>query len=237
MRRTAHYFHYPTINSFGYATVDTNEENERFTLIDECYREKFDALMKISKLDDNKSPSIAFTKDFLAKYADHKILGPTKTKEKAQLKEIIVSLFADKEIPEGHSVVPLNYQAYDVRLENLVIVPGTGKNFKTPTRLEVPAEYAPDYSPTYTDGGRGPVMMYLPRGLSISTSTNHGVLAHSFIIGKSKKTSNTVNFIKTLDEKINFLREADKKTFDANHEKYQRLLTDFFAAKNAAMKM
>lgn len=143
-------------------------------------------------------------------------------------------------VPPGASLQPRNGMLYDVRLENLALVPGGDKKaFRSPVSLETPTEALAAL------GG----MRFMPRGLSVSVSGGTRVLvgkAAGLLPGgehgaDGKLTLNATRarpLPETLLHAIGLLRRsaADAgRDFDAENREYQRLLGEYVDARSAAL--
>lgn len=118
--------------------------------------------------------------------------------------------------PAGHVIVPLNWEHYDVRLENMIALPGeSGKNYKRPEVLDVPEELR-----------EGLGMRFIPRGVMLSRE--RGVLSKVKVsVGGAKAVcAPGATVLERLQTAIDKLRAADPG-FDELNDRYQRMMDDW----------
>lgn len=135
---------------------------------------------------------------------------------KARLADVVWTRWAGRTLLPGCGAVPLNYETYDVRLDNLIALPGGGKSNRGPTLRRLDAE---------VDVG----MTYLPRGVHVSASNRGGCGGHDVIValptgGSNKSTCRGSGGPEALGacvrRAIEQLRAADP-SFDVINARYQ----------------
>lgn len=152
---------------------------------------------------------------------------------KRWLGEVVwVGLAGRGDIPRGSVLVPLNWEHYDVRLDNLILMPGdSGKNYKRPDALDVPV------------GARAALgMRFLPRGITLSADPPRGQLVLVQLPGGGPKKRISVaqrfTFLDALRRAVEDLRGQAPDTFDAMNERYQRLMREWRSAQqNVAQRV
>lgn len=95
-------------------------------------------------------------------------IPPNLVDQKVQVAQFVVEVLLGRSVPEGHVVVPINHVRADVRVANLAIAEGEGKNFKTPMSTRWPEELVQ---------AMGEV---IPRGLHVSADVRGGGWILSF---------------------------------------------------------
>jgi hypothetical protein len=200
-------------------------EQMRCTLVDSVLRDRIATLPKFDV--SGSSPVLPVTVELRAALRGRPILEYIGNSKKLALKDMVwFELMGRGAIPDNHVVSPINYQQYDLRAENLILLPGEGKNYKSPARFEVPPVCAEVF-------GR----RFMPRGLSVSYPAKEGGI-YTFIfnnaspaLGRSKMpTGARSGVVDVMHKALAVMRESDKE-FDARDEVYQRLLTDYVDLK------
>lgn len=201
------------------------EGGRRIIFFDTLVRSLVDTLPKVEVT--GSSPRLHVSPDFRRTLKRH-TLPAVSASNKLLLKDYMwTEAFGNGAIPEGHSVVPLNFIQWDMRHENLVLVPGDGRNYRPPGRLEVP------------EGTRDVFgMPYVPRGLAFSTDKAGGTTVLFTQAGPAYgKPKITTCKSRTLSDAVRHalkvMRECDPE-FDARNALYQRLLGDYLAEANTA---
>jgi hypothetical protein len=200
------------------------DAEQRVTLYDAALAQRFASLPKWDVT--GSSPYVPLTADFrrMLAAANLPVSG-----NKVPLKDVVWTMFLGRELPPGHTVAPLNFQQYDLRAENLVLLQGEAKNYRAPARFELPA---------ITTGCNNVMegMRFMPRGLSASvpkTSTARVCIVFNQSAGAAFGTSkieikNTASAVATgLGQALAVLRKRDDG-FDARNVLYQRLLGEYF---------
>lgn len=90
-------------------------------------------------------------------------IPPSLNEQKLQVAQFVAEVLLQRSVPEGHVVVPINHIRADVRVANLAIAEGEGKNFRMPVSIRWPAELA---DPTLGE--------VIPRGLNVSVDGKSG---------------------------------------------------------------
>ena len=83
--------------------------------------------------------------------------------QKVHVGQFVVEALLNVRVPEGHVVVPINHVRADVRVANLAIAEGEGKNFKSPLSICWPPELASEQ-----------LCEVIPRGLNQSVDNKSG---------------------------------------------------------------
>jgi hypothetical protein len=197
-------------------------ERERWTLVDATLRARVAALPKFDV--SGSAPVLPLTAELREALRGRPILANVGTANKVALKDVVwCELLGRCAIPADHVVAPLNYQQYDLRAENLVLLPGEGKNYKAPMRLEVPPACAGAF-------GR----RFMPRGLSASYPAKAEGGKHTLLFNQASPASGSrkmetgarATVVDVMRRALAVMREKDPE-FDANDEVYQRLLADY----------
>jgi hypothetical protein len=200
----------------------TGDAEQRVTLYDAALAQRFATLPKWDVT--GSSPYVALTADF-RRMAAKLPAGANKV----PLKDVVWTMFLGRELPPGHTVAPLNFQQYDLRAENLVLLQGEAKNYRAPARFELPAITTGCHD---VMGG----MRFMPRGLSASlpkTATARVCIVFNQSAGAAFGTSkieakNTASAVATaLGQALAVLRKRDVG-FGARNVLYQRLLGEYF---------
>ncbi len=151
---------------------------------------------------------------------------------KARLADVVWTRWAGRTLLPGCGAVPLNYETYDVRLDNLMALPGGGKRNRAPILRRVDALGAE------VDVG----MTYLPRGVHVSACGRGGGGGHDVIValpagGSNKSTCRGSGGPKALEacvrRAIEQLRRLDA-AFDDTNARYQESMR-FHEAALAAL--
>ena len=138
-------------------------------------------------------------------------------KKKIMLPDFVYHVLEQRPVLDGHVVVPYNNIKHDIRVENLVCMPGEAKNYKRPVSLQPPPFF-------------GIGMTYLPKGIAMSEDRGKQV----FIVklgGTVKKFSGVTaaNCFDIFTAKVLPLLHANDAEFDTHNAKYQRLLGEYEA--------
>ena len=147
-------------------------------------------------------------------------------KKKYTFKELIWRGWMNNTMEEDHSIVPLNYMQYDLRSENLRMLPGASKSFQAPATFEIPREYNTD-------------MKYWPRGIVLQLSdTRKWCLSAKHRNGDGKIENKKMSCdLKTVSEclgkAILHLNSVSPGYIEENII-FQKLLCDFFIAVSTA---
>lgn len=112
-------------------------------------------------------------------------------------------------VPDGSTVGPLNWDHYDVRASNLVLIPASSARLKRPVVLEVPGDARSAV------GG----MRFVPRGVQVSKDQSR---VQVLLPGASRARPVTGSGLAgKLQAAVRALRAASPETFDADNEAYQ----------------
>lgn len=143
---------FPSVDAIG--IVKTSNDNDVHVLIaDAVFKEIF---IKFPAVDLSDSSPIV-SASFALQSIFPKIItdGDVKRKKKYLIKDLVWEGLLGKLKPANHTIVPLNYQQFDVRADNLVCLPGGPKTYKSPETIpEIPTEFELD-------------MCFWPRGVSV----------------------------------------------------------------------
>ena len=135
---------------------------------------------------------------------------------KVNLKDFVWTHIFRKPIAAGHVIVPMNYQQYDLREENLVAMPGDVKTYRAPSSWVMP------------DGMLG--MRYVPRGISLSTpATGFNIVFTNGTPSANKgkiSTTKQAQLLGAMKRAVEILR-ADDPSFDAKNEVFQRMAASY----------
>ena len=202
----------------GFVDNDTGVQSTRYTVYDVGFRHQIEGLPKFDVSGSN--PTIPITTDLGRRLEGQQHLLAHARARKIALKDYVWIVLMGRTIPEGHVIAPFNYQQYDVRAENLVMLPGEGKNYKSPVRLECPP------------GCEG--MRFMPRGMSVSLPKAAGGTA---IVGFNNASPASEcrkiatgpkcgTLVDAIIKGLAIMRSKDAD-FDAKNAMYQRLLGDY----------
>lgn len=139
-------------------------------------------------------------------------------KKKYLVKDLVWRGFLKKEIPDGYVVVPINGQTYDFREDNLQILEGTSKNFKSLEAI-----------PFFPENCTLKTMNFLPKNVSIDyaskSARNPWTLFVKMPNGASRKSflCSSENITTTIIDKVSKLLP----NFEEENTKYQKLLYEY----------
>lgn len=192
-------------------------KGERMTLIDSRFESELDS---VNWDVTDGTPRVHMSTALLQRWPQLSEGG-----KKRWLGEIIwVGLAGRGTVPPGSVLVPLNWEFYDVRLDNLVVMPGdSGKNYKRPESLDMPQE---------ARNALG--MRFIPRGITLCADPPRGrlVLVQLSSGGPKKRISvaKRTTMQDALCRAVEYLREQDKDAFDERNKCYQRLMREWRCA-------
>ena len=203
---------------FVHAKKFGSDDATRVILFDAAFRDRVESLPQIDVT--STSPRLHVSPDFRKKLnAD--TVAAIGAGNKIMLKDYVwTELLCNGPIPYDHAVVPFDFIQWDMRSENLLLVPGEGRNYRPPGRLEMPDGTAEAFG-----------MTFVPRGISTSVSKN-GVMTVMFThagpaFGKARISScKGRNLTECLRQAIEVVRGCDPD-FDANNAKFQRMLGEY----------
>lgn len=136
--------------------------------------------------------------------------------KKVLLPAFVYHILEGHEVIPDHCVVPFNNIRHDVRVANLMYVPGTSKNYKPPQSL------AP---PEGVDIG----MEYLPRGVTVTKDKERRWIFVTKLGGKTTRAYFTSDNTKAVFEaSVLPLLRAHDPDFDVNNARYQRMVAEFY---------
>jgi hypothetical protein len=197
------------------------------TLFDAVHEGTVRNLYALSKWDSSgASPYLNVTRGLAAEYPS--LVG----QKKVQLATFFYEHILGKgPVPEGKTVVPLNYKPFDIREANLILLDGeSGKANKSPKTLEMPEAIADDpafeqYEATFR---------YMPRGV---TMPSDGARGFKFQFGKGSLSSGTPSISAPtrgvcaafIDKVLPTMRDNDPN-FDATNAVYQDMVRTYEAA-------
>ena len=142
-----------------------------------------------------------------------------RSKKKFMLKDLVWTGWLGRDKLDGHTVVPLNYQQYDLRAENLQLLPGAPKEHKSPEGVPFIAR------------GLGIDMLFWPRNVSLAL-TSGGSRKSPWVLyvrGEGPRKSfacSEVSIREVFTESVLPLLRSRDPEFDAINATYQRLLRD-----------
>jgi hypothetical protein len=202
-----------------------NGDNTRIVLFDKKYE---DIVFKIPAMDVSDSAPI-----MQATFALHELF-PTLVskrdvdiKKKFMVKDLVWCGILKREKPPGYTVVPLNYQQFDLRVDNLRVLLGEPKTHKSPEGpQDIPEEYglslrfwprSLSFSATYAKAGKSPMgfMCRLKDGKKKIFTCSSSTIVETF----EKKT---IPFLKTLDPDYDTINPLFQKL----HGEYIDLVND-----------
>jgi hypothetical protein len=169
------------------------------------------------------SPTLPGTMPLHEQYPGVVSSDDVRTKRKFMLKDIVWTAWLGREKPEGHTVVPLNYQQCDLRAANLLLLPGGAKEHKGIEEIPaVPREL-----------GLAADIRFWPRDVYFNMSERAVTSPWTFIVRGPQKTKKTFTcssktVAETFEKVVAVLRDRDVE-HDATYSLYQRLLGEYLA--------
>ena len=130
-------FNIPQIKAFGI------KKGENVIIFDDIFEKQVHALPAIDF--SGGQPVFPSTLPLQKCFPDIISDNDVKTKKKYLVKELVWRGFLGKEILPDHTIVPINYQQTDLRSDNLVLLPGSAKNFKGVQKFTVPEDIEFEY--------------------------------------------------------------------------------------------
>ncbi|PNH01289.1 hypothetical protein TSOC_012839 [Tetrabaena socialis] len=212
----------PPTKTDSIAIVKATQNENKFILFDSAF---VDAVANLPTCDvSGTSPIMVATRALRERYPGIVSEADVAAKKKILLKDIVWSSFlGHPRKPDDATIVPLNYQQYDLRAENLLLLPGTSKEHKSPEGIPVIPE------------GLGISMRFWPRGVSLATAAGTTQSKKSpwvlFVRVRGAKRSSFSCSATTVDtvlqEKVFPLLRMAADDFDTVNATYQRLLAEY----------
>lgn len=149
------------------------------------------------------------------------------TSRKITLKEVVWRFMLGRgPVPDGHSLVPINYQQADVRAENLCLLPGIGKEHKS--RVGIP------YVPEGMAEAVG--MRFMPRNTAVMMERGRYIMYTRGADGKTITVRCAADaFATTFTNNLLPLLRNMNPAFDTDNVTFQRMLGEYVDAYNTIM--
>ncbi|PNH12581.1 hypothetical protein TSOC_000517 [Tetrabaena socialis] len=210
----------PQINCIAIVKL-TNDGQRRIILFDDVFR---DTVIRLPACDiSGSSPVMVATKALKDQFPQMVSETDVAAKKKFQLKDLVWMNWLGRIKPDDHTLVPLNYQQYDLRGENLVALPGASKEHKSP-------EGIPSVPESVNIG-----MRFWPRGMSLATTAGRSKTSPwvLYVRGPDRRNSFSCSPATVADvfrDKVLPLLAKLIPEFEESNALYQRLLATWVSA-------
>jgi hypothetical protein len=148
--------------------------------------------------------------------------GKLTSSKKILAKDLMWYVVMGKPVVEGHCVVPLDGEQCDVREENLTLLPGTSKNYKSTNVVPVPRRFSDHVGSRFWPKG---VVLSNPSGSKMSKSP---LFFNVKVSDKQiRPTCSDDTVVKVYAEKVLPFLVNEIPNFETVNSKYQKLLGQY----------
>ena len=214
----SNYMMYPSISTLVVIRSSMNES--RYIFFDEAHES---LVKKLPSIDvSGGTPFVYATQALKNAYKELGItLADVNRKKKIMVKDIVYMCFMGLEKPEGYTIVPLDYQQYDLRSANLRALLGEPKMFKPPEVIPLIPTEVPDLN-----------MRFWPRDVSLAmtgggSAKSPWTLYVRSAAGKKRFSCSATTIAKIFRDGVLPLLASEEEDFDAWNARYQQLLGQY----------
>ena len=201
--------HLPTIRSIAIL------KNSKMALFDDKFK---DLLEKLPTFDvSGSTPVMVATNPLRQLFPDRVTLQDVATKRKFSMKEVVFCFFNQGRLEDSQTIIPINYQQYDLRIDNLQVVVGNGKQHKSCEGIP----HAPLDFP----------MKYLPRSIGlVNAKSKWTFYGRSEAKDMKKIDCQPENAATVFTQRVVPHLRTIIPEFDSQNDVYQRLLAEYVDA-------